>query len=105
MMALVDLILAQGRSPSGMISLRKMTIWRLRKELGKKMGKSLIETGSCEEYRLTIPHKEFKTRIALTPCFFELIGIDLISAEAAEILRCICRLCDAEEAERFLDGH
>jgi hypothetical protein len=51
--ALVKLVVARFRSDSGLAPLDRLTIHRLRKDLGKR-GKELIVIGSREEYRLTI---------------------------------------------------
>ena len=91
--ALVDLICARVRSDSGFLTSARSTIYRLRKAMDANAGagKRLIETGSGEEYRLTIPKAELPTRVGVTACFFDLVARNLITEEQAEILRKHCR--------------
>ena len=102
LMVLIDLVLAHGKPGSAFISMPKMTIYRLRWELGRGAGKKLVETGSGAEYRLAIPSNELQGCVALTPCFFELIGVGVVSKDEAELLVRLCRLCDQAEADRLL---
>ena len=75
-----------------------MTIARLRRAMdaaaGTGAGHALIETGTTEEYRLTIPRADLPNCVALEPTFFELEALKVVSAEQAESLRDLCRVVD-----------
>jgi hypothetical protein len=90
---IVELICARVLSDSGFLATARSTIYRLRKTLQSTVGvgKRLIETGSGEEYRLTIPKSELQARVGATSCFFDLVARNLITEKQAEILRKYCR--------------
>ena len=104
--ALINLVLARTNGGSGFSVISKNAIYRLRKAIDaireKGAGAALI--GSGEEYRLAIPAKDLQSRVALTPCFFELIGRKMLTQEEADQMRRVCRLCDPAETEKLLDG-
>ena len=104
--ALVDLICARVQSNSGFLGSARSTIYRLRKafDLHAGAGKRLIETGSGEEYRLTILKSELWRCVGVTPCFFDLVARNLFSKEQADILRKHCRRCTLPEADRSPSG-
>jgi hypothetical protein len=91
---LIELVLARVGLGNGNKHLDKTPICRLRKELIKGTGRTsaaaLIETGGGEEYHLAIPRRDLKRRVRLTPCFFELVALGVITAEEAARLRKIC---------------
>ena len=107
--ALIDLTMARANGDSGFVQIEKMTIRRLRaaldKFLGDGVGKTLIETGSGEEYRLAIPKSKLRARVRLTACFFELAKIGLISEDDSEAMRRACGKCSRKLAEKLLDGY
>ncbi len=88
--ALVNLVIARIRSETGLATISRVTIHRLRKALGTR-GKLLIVTGSGEEYRLTIPKTKIADHVRVAPCFFELEERRIIPKEDAELLRKVCR--------------
>jgi hypothetical protein len=99
--ALVSLVCARAQSESGFISIARSTIYRLRKALdaNAKAGKSLIETGSGEEYRLTIPKAKLRASVCVASGFFDLVERNLITKEHGEILRLHCRRCKAASGD------
>lgn len=98
--ALVDLICARIQSESGFIGIARNTIYRLRRALDCNggAGKQLIETGSGQEYRLTIQKSELRARVCVTSCFFDLVDRNLFTEEQAAVLRKHCRQCKAAGA-------
>jgi hypothetical protein len=88
--SLVVLMAARFRSESGLATIGRLTIHRLRKDLGKR-GKELIVICSGEEYFLAIPKAKATQQVGITPCFFELVERHFITAEDAEALREGCR--------------
>src|SRR5262245_27419696 len=107
--ALINLTIARANGGSGFVEIKKMTIRRLRaaidRSLGDGVGKTLIETGSGEEYRLAIPKKNLRKRVRLTACFFELSKIGLLSEADSEAMRRACGKCPRKLAEKLLDGY
>jgi hypothetical protein len=93
---LVRLVIARGATPTGFIkdadSIHPVAVWRLRtaldQGLGREAGKSLVETGAGEEYRLGIPIRQ----VALEPSCSELLQIGFLTAQQLEELRRLCRL-------------
>jgi hypothetical protein len=103
---LVDLICARVQTDSGFIDSGRSTIYRLRKALDANAGagKRLIETGSGEEYRLTIPKAELHTRVGVTACFFDLVARNLFTKGQAEVLREHCQRCPLRDTEPVAQG-
>ena len=60
--------------------------------------------GSGQEYRLAMSAKEFKSRVALTPCFFELESLKFLQPEDVALLRQVVRILDSAETETLLEG-
>ena len=96
MLAFVEFIVARIQRDTGYLRRSRSTVGRLRSELGAAARK-LIETGSGAEYRLAISKAHIGERISVTACFFELVGLGLISEINAEILRKTCPLCERPE--------
>ena len=88
--ALLKLVVATLKTESGRATISRLTIHRLRKSLGKR-GEDLILNGSGEEYYLMIPKAKTAERMSVAPCFFELVGRNLVATEDAELLRKHCR--------------
>jgi hypothetical protein len=93
--ALIGLVLARARSGQGFIQLNPVTVFRLRraidKAIGAGAGRSLIETGASEEYRLTFALNGLTSHVALTPCFFELAQLNIVSRESASMLKAVSK--------------
>jgi hypothetical protein len=92
--ALVDLVIARGAPGNGYVRAERISIHRLREAMDIAValgtGKSLIETGSGEEYRLTIPRDELSSQIVLTPCFVELDNLNILTTQQVTRLRGLC---------------
>src|SRR5262249_26706406 len=92
---LVQLVIARGTTLTGFIkdadSFHPAAVWRLRaaidQVLGRGVGKSLIETGAGEEYRLGIP----VTYVAIELSYSELVRTGFLTAEQLKELRRLCR--------------
>jgi hypothetical protein len=73
---LVSLVIARGTSQTGFLPVSRITIRRLRKAIdeatGRGTGRSLIETGCGEEYRLAIPASRPATDVVVGNGFLEL---------------------------------
>ncbi len=93
---LVELVLERAHSETGYLQLEPVTVYRLRRALdevlGPGTGKSLIETGLAQEYRLTIPRAELAAKVAVAASFAELETLKVISKQQlTELLRvCTC---------------
>jgi hypothetical protein len=85
---LVKLVVAQMDSETGYHKAEASAIYRLRADLDSK---ELIETGMSGQYRLLTRRAEMRTRIELTPCFFELIDLNLVSQRDADRLSTMVR--------------
>jgi hypothetical protein len=93
---LVRLIIARGTTRTGFVedadSAYAVAVCRLRKALdrvtGRGTGRTLIQTGAGEEYRLGVP----VTCVALEPSCAELLTAGLLTAEELQELRRLCRL-------------
>jgi hypothetical protein len=85
--ALIELVLARAAKGQGFVRLNPVTIFRLRRAidltLGAGVGKSLIETGAADEYRLRVTSMDAQGFAALTPCFSELEVLNVVSREQA----------------------
>ena len=95
---LLSLILAGGVAGTGFVRANPVIVCGLRKALENAVnngtGKALIETGSKNEYRLTIPRDRMKEQVAITSCFFELVALGVISGAHARKLRTTCGQAD-----------
>jgi len=93
---LLDLVLALANTETGYVNIHPTSICRLRKAIDAILGEGSaarwIETGMSQEYRLTIPREEMAVQIALTPCFFELVDLKVVTEEQAEELRELVRV-------------
>ena len=93
----VDLVIAGIQTESGLIPCCKTAICRLRQaldeQLGAGAGQRWIETGGGQEYRLAIPKSKIGEQVGVTACFFELVGLRMVSEKDAETLRKTCRPC------------
>jgi hypothetical protein len=91
---LLALVLHRADSEIGYARLTKVTVWRLREDLAQAVGieraKALIETGVTNEYRLSIPRDQLKSQVALTPCFAELVPLEILTKRQYAKLRRIC---------------
>jgi hypothetical protein len=76
---------------TGSLEAEAVTVCRLRAAIddavGAVAGKRLIVAGMKHRYRLTIPRSQMRARIKLTACFFELVDLNIISAEQGHELR------------------
>jgi hypothetical protein len=89
--AMIDLALARHGPGNGYTRINPVVVFRLRRAIdnvvGPGMGKALIETGAVDEYRLTMPRDQLASVVALSPCFFELVDLDVVPAEQASELQ------------------
>ena len=97
--ALIALVVAGcSTQATGYCWLSAVTISRLRdaldETLGDGFGKSLIQTGRKQQYRLTIPPERMKEQIYLRANFFELEQLGSVSSAQIEILRQHCTLSE-----------
>lgn len=92
----VELVAARGHSGPGYVQASSVEVCRLRRSLDQAIapgtGKALIETGSGQEYRLTIPRAQIGHQVEITTCFFELVELGVISGLQAEALKRLARL-------------
>jgi len=83
-------VLARTQHGQGFVELNPVTVFRLRHAIddaiGSGMGRALIETGTSNEYRLTISMNDLRGSVALTPCFFELVQLNIVSRDKANKL-------------------
>jgi hypothetical protein len=88
---LIDLVIARAETETGFLPENPVTIRRLRQAIDQAVkpgtGKTLIETGSGEEYRLTIPKEEILQEVAFERGFFELEGLKVITKLQADSIR------------------
>jgi hypothetical protein len=97
--ALVKLIVARLNTESGLATIARQTIHRLRTTLGER-GHELIVLGSGEEYCLSISSGKMAESVKVAPCFFELVGRRIVTMEDAELVRKACPGCSlADETE------
>ena len=96
LIALVDLLCARIQSDAGYRELTRSTVHRLRQDLGE-VGRNLIETGDGCEYRIAIPKAKIRDRVSLSPSFFKLVGLAVLSQEQADTLRKACGVSEIEE--------
>jgi hypothetical protein len=93
---LVDFVVALVSHETGTLEAEAVTVCRLRAAiddaLGAGAGKRLIVAGMKHRYRLTIPRTQMRSRIKLTACFFELVDLNIVSAEQAGDLRGALRI-------------
>ena len=97
--AMIDLAVARCKPGNGYVRISPVVIFRLRRELdalSAGAGMTLIETGALAEYRFTIPVSELSAVLALSPCFLELVDLNLVSAERVAVLRTVCRWSSSE---------
>jgi hypothetical protein len=98
------LVLAQGNVATGLANIDRKIIYRLRKAidraLGRGVGAALIQHGCGEEYRLAIPAGKAKARVGVTKCFFELVGLRLLTEEDAATIRKTCHAATKRETAR-----
>ena len=88
---LVDLAVARGQPGPGYVQASRVDVCRLRRLLDKDVqpgtGRALVETGTGEEYRLTIPRDRLKDLVAVTPCFFDLVQLQVVTDRQAGFLK------------------
>jgi hypothetical protein len=89
----VDLVIARAESETGFLRKNPVTIRRLRKAIDEAIkpgaGKTLIETGSGKEYRLTIAKETIGQEVHFEPGFFELEGLKVISKRQVDCIRAL----------------
>jgi hypothetical protein len=93
--ALVELVIARAKLETGFVPLSRVTVSRLRRSLDyvkRSAGRTLIETGCGEEYRLSLTKEKLAKHTAVAPSFYELVALKAISQEQADQLTSICRL-------------
>ena len=86
---LIELVLGLANHDSGYVAAEAIAVHRLREDLD---GLDLIETGMSSQYRLRIPRAELANRVKLTPCFFELVDLKVVTPDQAEELRGLLRV-------------
>jgi hypothetical protein len=88
----VDFVVALVNNETGSLEAEAVTVYRLRAAiydaLGAGAGKRLIASGMKHRYRLAIPRKNIK----FTQCFFELVSLQIISQEQADVIRACFRV-------------
>src|SRR5215468_10451358 len=71
--ALVAMLVARGGTGTGFVQLSPVAVHRLRRAFdcagGEGTGKTLIETGCGEEYRLTVPRGLLASWLRVDPSF------------------------------------
>jgi hypothetical protein len=96
---LVDFVVALVNHEAGALEADAVMVCRLRAAiddaLGAGAGKRLIVAGMKHHYRLAIPRAQMRSRIKLTACFFDLVDLNIISAEQADELRAALRVLKA----------
>ena len=92
---LVDLLIARANTEIGFLAQSPVTSRRLRRTIDQAVkpgtGKSLIETGSGQEYRIALARETVDEAVMTAPGFFELVSLKVISSQQAAQLRRITK--------------